>query len=299
MLYSLAGRVQHAHVVEARIRGDARGVRRLVRASAGGDRRHDGAVTVGVGKRVAVVGDLAVVLSQADGAGRIRNRAVVEAAVPHGAARPEHVDAAPHPRLAPRVGEVAVRRHDAGIEHRDADAAAVEPAVAGAAHRRVPRARDRLDRALAANHRPVGRHAHHVLALGERMQLIDRHLDRDGMYAAMEGHHGAADTGDVRAQIAELGIAAVRHDDGLDLAHAVHLARPALRLALVRRDVLAQVARDLRLGRDGLCAGHARQAAQCDEQQAHPPRDVQRRKAAAFDQDGEAGARHAEAYGAE
>ena len=182
------------------------------------------------------------------GAARRQRCGTAGAGGPVGQVGVEHVDAGAH-SVGAAVAQRAVVRHDTGVEDGDAHTRAIEATVdtrrAVAANIAADRAGDGLDRADAALGEAVRRDAEHIAAPRQRLHIAGLHLHRDRMHRRVHGMHRAAQAQHLRAQVLHLGIGIVADDDGLDMAHTVHLARP-LRLRCGRHgDFIVQIACDL------------------------------------------------------
>ena len=230
--------------------GDVLGCRALGRVVAAGGHRGD-VRTVAVG----VVGDRAVVGNRVFVGGQRRaarlQRTGGSACGPVGQRGVEHVDIAPDAdrRAAGLELKGVMRAHHTRVEHRNADAVAVQAAVAAgravSAHVGRGRAADRLHHAGGAARFAVGHHARHVAALRQCVHGARRHYGRQPADARMPHLHRPADARDESAQVGQFGIGRIGDDDDLDMAHAADVAHMAALGRDRRIERAAQVLRDL------------------------------------------------------
>ena len=252
--------VEYLDVVEVGVGRDAGGVgcAGAVRLrEPGGHRGHMGAMPVAVSQRRRVVRNRGFIGAER-GAARLWRSDAADAEGPVGRRGVQDLDVALDARGATGVEEGLVRFHDARVQYRDADAGAVDAAVArfaaAAAHIRRQRAGDGFERARGAQGDAVGGDADDVAALRQCGDVRGLDLHRQGAYRRVGRMHRAADAGDVVAQIAQLRVGVVADDDGLHVAHAADVARPLGPGCAGLGDLVAEVARHLlALGLPALC----------------------------------------------
>ena len=252
--------VEHLHVVDVGAGRDAGGIgrRAVVARRARRDRGDVRAVAVRVLRQAGVVGDRRLEGGELGASGRERGRAGAPVG-PVGGAGVAQVDVALDARGALAVEERPMRLHHARIEHRDADAAAVQLRgvaleVAGA-HVAGQGSGDRFEGARRPAGDPVRRHARDITALGQPDDMGRAHLHGQRPQGRMDGVDRAAGAQHRRAQVRHRGIGRVADDDRLDVADSVQVAHPArLRLACLA-EAGRQIACDLRLRRKRLRLG--------------------------------------------
>ena len=209
-------------------------------------------------RQAGVVGDRRLEGGELGAARRQRGRAAGRGG-PVGGAGIAQVDVAPDARGTVAIGEGPMRLHHARVEHRDADAAAVQLRgvaleVAGA-HVAGQGSGDGFEGARGTAGDPVRRHARDITALGQPDDMGRGHLHGQRSQGRMDGVDRAAGAQHRRAQLRHRGIGRVADDDHLDVANAVQVAHPA-RLRLARLDqTRGEIACDLRLRRKHLRLG--------------------------------------------
>ena len=211
--------VEHLDVVEVGVGRDAGGVVGLVVAAAGRDAGDMGAVAEEVGAVDGERVDVRLVVGHRLAA-RIERGRGVDAGSPvldaqrGGIADLLEVDRGLDARgLAVEAERVGVVLLDARVEHRDADAGAVQAGVgrgaAVGAHVGGQRAGDRFQRAGGASGQPVRRDTLHVAARGDRRHLIRRQHRRQRGHRDVAKVDRAALGEHVGAQRDQVGVGAV------------------------------------------------------------------------------------------
>ncbi len=293
---AVADAVENAHVVDLGVRRHAGGVARRSdgRRPACGHRRDMRAVAVGVLVAPGVGGDPALIAAQR-GASRLQRDRTVDAHRPVGLRLAEHLHVACDAGAAAAVVEELVVAHHAGVQHRDADAGAVQAAVAGLgaveAHVGGQRAGDRFECAGGALGRAVRRHAKDVGARRERRHEGRGHRRAEHLQPREAHVHATAGRLDGVTDGQQLGIGRVAGDEHLDVANAVDVLRPLVRGRRRRIEGGLQVLGDLLRFEERILG--VRVAGAGEQAQHHgrgePQPSARRARQAALDEDGESG----------